>query len=326
MMGNTHLDVYSGRQDVTVVAVSDKIPDRLSGKARAAGNVKGQAQGLFDMSKARKYDEGMNLIPDPEVELVDICLPTPLHVDFAIAALEQGKHVLVEKPLGRDYKAAKKLVAAAKRHPKQMTMCAMCMRFWPGWTWLRDAVRNKTYGPVMAATFRRVTNHPGGPFYSDGNACGGAALDLHIHDSDYIRHVLGTPKAVTSVGYRKATTHIDHIVTRYHFDDIPLVVAEGSWALAPGFGFQMQYTVNFAEATAVFDLMAAKPLVVYAGGQQQEIKLESATGYALEIGYFLDCLGAGKQPDVVTFADAAESVRLVEKEVQSIESGKTVRV
>ena len=73
MMGLTHLDVYAKRSDVNVVAISDKDPQRLSGKTRAVGNVEGQAQGSFNLSHAKPYEEGMDLIKDKSVELVDIC-------------------------------------------------------------------------------------------------------------------------------------------------------------------------------------------------------------------------------------------------------------
>ena len=169
MMGQTHLDVYAKRPDVNVVAISDRNPDRLTGKTRATGNVEGQAQGTFDLSQARGYEEGMDLINDKTVDLVDICLATPLHVEYAIAALKKGKHVLVEKPLARTGKDAQKLANAAAK-ARGLSMCAMCMRFWPGWTWLKRAIDQRLYGNVLAAHFRRVASHPGGPFYSSGSS------------------------------------------------------------------------------------------------------------------------------------------------------------
>ena len=102
MMGNTHLDVYAKRDDVEVVAISDLLPDRLSGETVVGGNVEGQAQGGFDINRPglKKYDEGKKLIKDKSIELVDICMPTHLHVEYARRALKAGKHVLVEKPVG----------------------------------------------------------------------------------------------------------------------------------------------------------------------------------------------------------------------------------
>ena len=328
MMGGTHLDVYANRDDVEVVAVSDLIPDRLSGKERAAGNVEGQSQGGFDLTAGpqAKYPEGKELIADANVELVDICLPTPLHMEYAIAALEAGKHVMVEKPVARTYADAKKLVAAADKAPGT-AMCGMCMRFWPGWTWLKQAVDAQTYGKVKSLVFQRITSHPGGPLYADGNACGGALLDLHIHDIDFIQHLLGLPKSVTSFGYSKETTHVDHVLTRYEYQDVPLVVAEGGWTLTAGYGFTMRYTANFEKATAVFDLAGQSALMLYEVGKTPAaVEIAPAMGYELEIDYLINCITTGQAPSTVTLADAANAVLIAEAEEKSVATGQPVKV
>lgn len=112
---------------------------------------------------------------------------------------------------------------------------------------------------MLGAQFRRVSNHPGGPFCSNGEACGGAILGLRIHDTDFVQYCFGEPRAVFSRGYAKDTSHIDHVVTQYLYDYIPLVVAEGGWSMQAGFGFSMQYTVNFEQATAVQFLKTLLP-------------------------------------------------------------------
>ena len=324
MMGSTHLDAYAKRTDVRIVAVSDAHPDRLSGKESISSNIAGPTQGGIDLSKARRYAEGMDLIADPEVQLVDICLPTPMHLDYAVAALEAGKHLLVEKPLARTHADAVALAEAAAKS-SGMSMCAMCMRFWPGWVWLKKAVEDKTYGKVLAAHFRRVTHHPGGAFYLDGDACGGAILDLHIHDTDFVQYCFGTPKAVFSRGYTKHTSQIDHVVTQYLYDDGPTLSAEGGWAMAEGFGFQMQYTVNFEHATAEFSFDGKDQLrLIESGKEPRMVDAGDGMGYEHEIAYFLDCLNKNESPRTVTLSEAAESVRIVEAEVKSIATGLIV--
>ncbi len=62
MMGSTHLDVYSKRNDVRVAAIADIDPDRLSGKTKAVGNIEGQAKGGFDHSSAKQFNLGMDLV------------------------------------------------------------------------------------------------------------------------------------------------------------------------------------------------------------------------------------------------------------------------
>jgi len=327
MMGSTHLDAYAKLGDkCRVTALADRNPDKLRGKKKSAGNIDGQAQGGFDFATVpddKKYDDGMALIGDPDVDMVDICLITPLHLEYAAAAVKADKHMLIEKPLARTRGDAVKLVEL-DAGTELIMMPAMCMRFWPEWVWLKNAVRQQTYGQVLGAQFRRVAQHPGGDFYSDGEQCGGALLDLHIHDTDFIHYLFGTPNAVSSHGYTKATGEPDHVVTQYQYDDIPLVVAEGGWAMAPGFGFAMQYTVNFENATASFDINASPTLTLSREGQREPIELENTQGYLPEIEYMLDCVAANKPPKTVTIASAAEAVRICEAEKQSIVNGRPV--
>ena len=326
MMGLTHLDAYAKRDDVNVVAIADKDPNRLSGKVKAVGNVVGQAQGGFDFSKAKGYEEGMDLIRSKRVDVVDICLPTHMHLDYAKSAIRKGKHVLIEKPLSRTSKDAMKLAKLAEKS-KGVSMCAMCMRFWPGWSWLKEAVSDKRYGKVLAAQFRRVASHPGGAFYANGELSGGAILDLHIHDTDFIHFLFGPPKAVSSRGYSKVTTAVDHVVTNYIYDDIPLVVAEGSWAMADKFPFSMAYTINFEQATAVYTMGSDRPLTLYRPGQAPEkVELDSRMGYDLEIEYFINCIKSGTKPETVTLLDAANTIKIIEAEEKSVLNGRPVNV
>ncbi len=324
MMGMTHLDVYSKRQDVQVVAIADRNEDLLTGKAQAKGNIEGQAQGSFDFQGVKKYTEGLDLINDPDIDVVDICLPTFLHLEYGKATLQAGKHLLLEKPLARTSADAKALVDAAA-NAKGLAMPAMCMRFWPGWTWLKKAVTQETYGKVKGAQFRRVSNHPGGGFYQNGELCGGALLDLHIHDTDFIQYLFGMPKQVFSRGYSKATNEPDHLVTQYIYDDIPLVVAEGGWAMSDKFPFTMQYTVNFENATVCFDISKDKPLMLCEGDKEPvDVDLEEGMGYEHEINYFIDCVKVNKQPTIVTLEDAYRSVLIAEAEGRSIKEGLPV--
>ncbi|MGB0767710.1 MAG: Gfo/Idh/MocA family protein, partial [Phycisphaeraceae bacterium] len=163
-----------------------------------------------------------------------------------------------------------------------------------------------------------------GPFYADGKANGGAALDLHIHDSDFIQFLFGMPKSVSSVGYSQQTEEVDHILTRYEVEGVPLVQAEGAWAMAQGYAFCMQYTANFEGATAVFNSAAEHALTVAQDGENNPVELENAMGYEKEIAYFLDCIRNRREPSRVTMRDAANAVRLIEAEVQSVRSGAPV--
>jgi predicted dehydrogenase len=74
MMGMTHLDIYARMDGVEVVAISDAIQARLDGSSQAQGNIKGQAKGNVEKFNAKQYLNGIDLIKDKNVDLVDICV------------------------------------------------------------------------------------------------------------------------------------------------------------------------------------------------------------------------------------------------------------
>jgi predicted dehydrogenase len=329
MMGRTHLDAYAKLTNARVIAIADANLARLGGAESAAGNIKGQAQGAFDLSNVTRYASGEELIRDPDVQVVDICVWTHLHANLVELALAAGKHVLIEKPLTRTVEEAQRVVNAA-RNAKSMIMPAMCLRFWPAWEWLHDEVVVKQrFGKVLSADFRREASHPGGPFYSNGAQCGGALLDLHIHDVDFIHYCFGIPAAVTSSGYSSVSGEPDHVATQYHYmsaDAPSIVTATGSWCYSPGFDFNMRFTINCERATVVYDLQAAEPLVVCAEGRRTAVALDATMGYEREIRYFIDQISAGQRPDRVTVEQAGSALCTIRAERESLNQRQRVSV
>lgn len=323
-MGQTHLDAYTRVPGARVVAIADKDAARLSGKAGARGNIPGQSKGGYDLSDAARYTDGLELINDPNVRMVDLCLVTPLHARFAVAALEAGKHVLIEKPLARTSQEAQRIIDA-EAESSATAMCAQCMRFWPGWSWLKQAVESGRYGKVLSATFLRFGEAPDAPFYLDGQLSGGGALDLHIHDTDFVHHLFGMPGEVRSVGYTQISGAIDHLTTFYRYDGIPHVVAEGGWVAHKGFGFRMRYAVVFERATASYEFGKDKPLTLVEPGKGAvAVELDPGMGYEYQAAYFVDCIAKGEKPVRSSVGDAAGSLRILEAEVESVGTGVAV--
>jgi predicted dehydrogenase len=326
-MGSTHLDIYSQISEVEVVAVADPIKNRLDGSSKAEGNISGQAQGSVVGLEAKQYLDGMDLINDPDIELVDICVGTNLHFVFVEAALAKGKHVLVEKPLARTYDEAKKIVELALNSSTYI-MSAMCLRYWPAWVWLKKVIDSKQYGRCLSLTCKRQTSHPPGTFYSNDDECGGALLDLHVHDTDFINYCFGMPKAVFSQGYKGPSGGIDHVATHYIYDqsqNAPLVTAEGTWTMQEGYGFNMSYTANFEKATACYLLDDEETLTLFRSSYEPEIiKLDEGMGYEFEIRSFVDEILRGEKSDMALLNQAAKSIAIIEAEQVSIRSCSVV--
>jgi predicted dehydrogenase len=163
-------------------------------------------------------------------------------------------------------------------------------------------------------------------WFSNGDLSGGAILDLHIHDTDFVYYLFGMPTAVRSAGYSKTSGKTDHIVTQYLYDDGPnFVSAEGSWCMADGFAFTMRYCVNFENATADFDISRENPLIIYDNGKAENITLEG-DGYQAELEYMIQCINDPQDPMTVTADDAVASLRIIEAEQRSIDTGAPVKL
>jgi predicted dehydrogenase len=329
-MGATHLKAFQRIAGCRIVALCNPSGRNLDGDfSNTVGNVGSTEPLRLDMTRVQAYRDYAAFLADPAVRLVDICSPTHTHPELAIAALKAGKHVLCEKPLARTSKLARDIaVAAAGAGP--FLMPAMCLRFSPEWTWIQSAIQRRPYGRCLAARFRRVGQPPawGQKFFFNGDLSGGALLDLHIHDADFVQFCFGRPRSVFSAGFSKVSGAIDHVVTQYQVDSGAAVSAEGSWAMADGFGFQMSYTVVFEGATADYDsTRAGDALRLFENGRDpQTLKFEGVDGYVGELQYMLDCIRAGKPPSLVTAADGISAIEICEAEERSVKSGAMVPV
>ncbi|MGE3241576.1 MAG: Gfo/Idh/MocA family protein [Pirellulales bacterium] len=317
-MGQTHWRCYGQLADrAKVVAVADLDLRRARGDISGTwGNLGDGAQSV-DFSGVKGTTDWRELVAMSDVDVVDVCVPTPSHPEIAIEALAAGKHVLCEKPLARTVKAAESIAIAAKA-ARGFMMPAMCIRFWPQWAWLKQAIDDRRFGRVLGATFLRQGSGPPG-WYRNGEMSGGALLDLHIHDTDFVCHLFGMPQAVSSRGYRAHSGAYDHVSTQYIYNDVPLVTADGGWSFAAPYPFRMRYTVAFENGvTADYDLARAEPLMVYTGEKGEAIECAATDGWFEEIRYFIDRVAEGQRPTVVTADDAVRAVSVIEAEARSI--------
>ncbi len=327
-MAATDLRAYRQIDACRIAALCNPSGRNLDGDfSTVGGNVVSGEPLKLDMTGVKAYRNYAELLANSAVQVLDICAPTHAHPELAIAALRAGKHVVCEKPLARTTKEARQITEVAATAGR-MLMPAMCLRFWPQWVWLKQAIDTKAYGRVLAARFRRVAQPPawGQKFFLDGKSSGGALLDLHIHDADFIQFCFGRPLSVFSTGFSKVSGAIDHVLTQYQVASGAAVSAEGSWAMTEGFGFQMSYTAIFEHATADFDIArGADALKLFEKGKDtQALRFSGQDGYFGELKYMLDCVRSGTPPSTVTALDGVSAVEICEAEERSVKTGKSV--
>ena len=323
-MGRTHVDAFSRVSECEVVAVADRDEVRLLGFPSDGGNLSSDStERMFDPEITATFKDHSGLLAFDEVDVVSITTPTPTHMEIAVQAIESGRHVLVEKPVALDVASIRRLEALAEEHGV-VAMPAHCMRFWPAWSWMHQQIRDETYGTVRRASFVRTGSAPSWnpDFYRDPAKSGGAVVDLHIHDTDFVLHCFGTPDAVSSTGSRS------HVRTEYLFENGPVVEAVGGWLEDPEAPFTMTAEIEFEEATISF-VLGRDPeiLVTRSGGGTTEHPEASVggTGYDVQAAVLIEAIRYGSGAPPVSLDDAARTGGVLDLEIESLESGGEVR-
>jgi predicted dehydrogenase len=176
--GQAHAAVYAERPDVDEVVVFGRTPGKLA-----------KISDQFGFATTTDLD---TVIADPSVDLVDICLPTWLHVGVAVQAMQAGKDVLIELPLATTLADASRIVAAQWATGRK-AFVDMFSRFSPASQELRRAVGDQPHGPLQVLDIEGRT-----ALLWEGYDLGldTLALDMMHADFDLVTSLLGRPRAV----------------------------------------------------------------------------------------------------------------------------------
>ena len=326
-MGRMHFGNWSKLSDATVVAVCDGNPDILKDADTAVGNIEGLPENI-DFSQIHFYTDYEQMLQSEQLDAVSITLPTHLHKAFSIMALEAGVHVLCEKPMALTLDECDEMIAAADAADREL-MVGHCIRFWPEYAKTKEIIDSGQYGRVLAATFRRLGAAPtwsSNNWMMDDTRSGGMALDLHIHDTDFIHYVFGLPKVVCSHGMATGN-NIRYIHTQYDYGNESTIIAEGSWLMSPSFGFEMSFNIALEKVTIVYDCTREPAFKVCpTDGDVFTPEVEAGDGYLLEIVHFAEKIQGKKTAEVINATQSKESIRIVEAEQKSVLENRKIEL
>ena len=169
-----HLNILERLPGVELVALAEPDPQRQASAKRQAPS-------------AETYADYRALLERSDIDGVVICLPSALHAEAAIAALGQGKHVYLEKPIGVSMQEARAVVSAWQQ-ADVIGMIGFNYRFSPQYAAAKAAIQSGRLGELISA--RSVFSYPVGtaPAWKQKRATGGGILlDLALHDIDLAR-------------------------------------------------------------------------------------------------------------------------------------------
>lgn len=301
-ISGAHIPAWEAMAETELVALCDIRPERMD-----------------PYPGKRHYTDFEEMLAREDLDVLDICLPTNLHVDFAVKAMEKGIHVLCEKPISLDPKQVDRAYGAAKKHNVKF-MIAQVLRFWPEYELVKEIYDSGRYGRLLSGYMSRLGLKPKWSWDNwmmDENRSGLVPYDLHVHDADFMVYAFGAPEGVHRRRSREPDQ--DYLAAVYDYADF-FITAEASWYAAPlpfaaGYRFQFEKalvtysggvcTVYCNDGTTL-DLSAAS-----AGAESGVINLPQSDAYANEIRYFTDCVLEDRFPDKVKAAELKTVINLL---------------
>jgi predicted dehydrogenase len=326
-MGWIHFLAYKHLQNAKLAAVCSRDKVKLAGDWRSIRGNFGPPGEIVDLSAVKKFERFEDMVADPEIDLIDVCNPTHLHPDYAVAALKAGKHVLVEKAIALKPEQADAMVAAAKSSGK-LLMVAHVLPFFPEFKYAAQVIREGRFGKLLAGHFRRIISRPDwSAEIGDAAKTGGPAIDLHVHDTHFIGLVCGVPKAVSSTGVVENNV-VQHLTTAYDYGPGGPSITCTSGALSmSGRPFTHGYELYFEKATLVYEAGNC-PLTLVTSGKSEPVKLpgggDPVTAFAEEIQAAVDGAASGKMPELLNGQLARDALVMCYKECESVVGRKAV--
>ena len=330
-MGSMHAQIYAQLDGARLVGVADPRKDTARAKLRKLG---------LDVPVYESLPELLS--GQPETAMVDLCTPLDAHEADALLALKSGRHLFCEKPLAPTLAAADRIIAAAKAAGVSAQV-GHCIRFWPEYQALRQFVRDGRGGRLLSLSLTRQSSRPEytvDDWANQEQRSGGAALDLHIHDTDFVLALLGPPCGV----YSRSTVDNSgpsHIFTLYEYPDV-VVSAEGGWNYPAKWGFRMAFQALFEKACIDYDSGKSPTLAITVNdGAPEPLPFEAPTagesgsgegnisslgGYFNELKAFVECILRGVPPTDATLEDARASLEVVFAEIESARAQRPIAV
>lgn len=260
----------------------------------------------LNMHPSKKhYTDFDEMLAAEEFDIIDICLPTYLHTEFALKCLKKGINVICEKPISLKKDDVDLIYNKAKENGVKF-MVAQVLRFWPEYEFVKEIYEDGRYGKLLSGSMSRLGAYPKWSWdnwYTDPERSGLVPFDLHIHDLDFMVYLFGAPVVDNSAKVKLPDNYYMNNV--YNFGDFS-IMGEASWYNSPypftcSFRFQFEKAIIslenggfkiYEEEGKVIDLKSSSSV-------EEGISIPTGSAYFNEIKYFAECVINNQNPDRV---------------------------
>jgi len=317
-MGAVHAAAYAGLPEVEVVGVFSRDEARAQSVAKLCG--------------AEPFTDAAALIRHAALDAIDICLPSPVHADFVVPALDQGKHVFCESPLALRLDEAR-LMRDAARRAGRLLQVGLLMRSVTAYAHVRDAVSTGPHGRLLSLATWRLGSYlrPDAP--DRKTHYGDPSTELMTFDFDVAQWLMGRPARLSASAVRMKDGTPGEISTLLAWDDGRHAIITASGIMPVGCPFSTGFRALFERAA--FELrMAFKGggppesafTIVDATGPPAPVALLGRNPYEVELRRFVDCLRGNADPELLDVERAIEALELSLATQRALTQGGTVRI
>lgn len=280
------------------------------------------------------FDSPEELYRQARPEAVIVTVPTFLHEQCVLEAIDAGCQVLCEKPFALDVASAERMLEAAGKRQTTL-MVGQVLRFWPAYRRIRELADEGFLGQLRSITSYRLSSFPAwSAWFRDPAKSGGCLLDLQIHDVDFVHWIFGHPETVSTHGIRSETGSWDHVWTSLGYGD-RVAQVEASYLMPPSWPFSTGVRVQGSKGMLEYSFgvqgnieereEAMHRFVRYEGESRTELDLPTADPFVEELRYFFDCVKARRKPLLCPPEESLQVMRVMEASRESVESGQPVR-
>ncbi|MCM3667009.1 Gfo/Idh/MocA family oxidoreductase [Mesobacillus subterraneus] len=314
-MGTVHAHSYLNMDGVQLAGIVDIRAD--------AAKQLGQQTGTRVFPTMEEAMEAL-----PEIDVIDICLPTYLHLEFVKKAAQFVKNVICEKPLARSIDEAKEMIEFCKEKGIKLFV-GHVVRFFPEYVKAKQIIEDGGIGRPGVIRTSRGGGFPAGweNWYESREKSGGLVLDLLIHDFDYLRWCFGEVERVYARGI-KGREKLDYTLVTLKFKNGVIAHLEGTWAHQ---GFSSSF--EFAGEKGIVDYDSKKAVPVHlvrhvdssiqtAGVTVPESPLKE-NPYFQELQHFIHCMNSGQDP-IVTCDDGLKALEIALAAQEAMDTNKPV--
>lgn len=286
-MGENHVRVYHKMEEANLMGVSD-VSERALKKIEKKYDAKG-------------YTDYCELLANPEIEVVSVCVPTTFHHDVVMEAIRHKKHVLVEKPIAFTLTEAEEMIAAAKE-AGVILATGHVERFNPAVQKAKELIDDGVIGDIVSAFAKRVGPLP--PRIKDV----GVSIDLAIHDLDIMNYLF--EEEITQV-YGTMNSSFDdsefedHAEIMVSFDNESTGIIEVNW-LTPYKRRELELTGT----AGIISVDYIQQSIEVFGKFAQDIEIVHEEPLKGELKSFLNSVVEEKEP-VITGEDGLKALKMV---------------